>query len=79
MPMMISQILKYVDFTIIQNRRYLMNKTLFFLKIKKKNINYASKATLLQKIAEVTSISDIIDYYFIMEFFLKKWEKIRTK
>ena len=35
MPMMMSQILKSVDFTKMQESRYLENKTLFFLQIKK--------------------------------------------
>ena len=48
MPMMKSQILKSVDFTITQKSRYLENKTLFFLQIKKFS-NYASRATLWQK------------------------------
>ena len=47
-PMMTSQILKSVDFTKTQKSRYLENKTLFFLQIKK-IINYTSRATLLQK------------------------------
>ena len=46
--MMISQILKFVHFTKAQRSRYLENKTLFFLQIKK-FINYTSVATLLQK------------------------------
>ena len=29
-------------------------------------------------VPEVTLISGIIDYYFIMEIFLKNWEKMRT-
>ena len=48
MPMMMSQILKSVDFTKTQTSRYLKNKKLFFLWIKK-FINYKSRATLLQK------------------------------
>ena len=47
MPMMTSQILKYVDCTKTQCR-YVENET-FFLKIKN-FINYTSRATLLQKI-----------------------------
>ena len=47
MPMMTSQILKFVDFTKIQKSRYLENKTLFFLQNNKKNfINNTSRATL---------------------------------
>ena len=56
MPMMASQILKSVDFTKTQKPRYLDNKTLFFLQIKK-FINYTSRAILLQKnsfLAKVT-------------------------
>ena len=49
MPMMMSQILKSVVFTKTQKPRYLDNKTLFFLQIKK-IINYISWATLWQKI-----------------------------
>ena len=33
MPLMTSQILKYVDFTRTQKSRYLENETLFFLQI----------------------------------------------
>ena len=56
MPMMTSQILKSVNFTIKQKSRYLKNETLFLIQIKK-FINYTSRATLLQKnssVAEVT-------------------------
>ena len=57
MPMMTSQILKYVDFTKTQKSKYLRNETLFFLQIKK-IFNYTSRATiLLQKnsfVADVT-------------------------
>ena len=47
--MMMSQILKSVDFTKTQESRYLQNKTIFFLQIKK-FINSTSRATLWQKI-----------------------------
>ena len=40
MPMMMSQILKSVVFTKTQKPRYLDNKTLFFLQIKKSLITY---------------------------------------
>ena len=43
--MMTSQILKFLDFTKSQKCRYLKNKTLFVLQIKK-FIKYTSKATL---------------------------------
>ena len=43
--MMTSQILKSVGFTKTQKSRYLENKTLFFLQIKK-FINYASSTAL---------------------------------
>ena len=46
--MVTSQIVKYVDFAKIQTSRYLKNKTLFFLEIKK-SINYSSRTTLWQK------------------------------
>ena len=49
MPMMTSQISKFVDFTKTQKSRYLKNETLFFLQTKK-FINYTSRATLRQKI-----------------------------
>ena len=42
MPVMTSQILKSVDFTKTQNSRYLENKTLFLLQIKK-FVNYILK------------------------------------
>ena len=38
MAMMMSQILKSVDFTKTQKSRYLENKTLFFLQIKKNHL-----------------------------------------
>ena len=40
MPMMTSEILKYVNFTKTQKSRYLDKKTLFFLQIKKSLITY---------------------------------------
>ena len=40
-PMMMSQILKSMDFTKTQKSRYLGNKTLFFLQ-QKEIINYTS-------------------------------------
>ena len=46
--MMTSQILKFVDFTEIQKSRYLENKALFLVQIKK-FINSTSRATLWQK------------------------------
>ena len=49
LPVMTSQILKSVDFTKMQKARYLKNKTLIFLQIKK-FINYTFRATLLQKV-----------------------------
>ena len=48
MLMMTSQILKSIDFAKTQKSRYLENKILFFLQIKK-FIDYTLKATLLQK------------------------------
>ena len=45
--MMMSQILKSLDFTKAQKSRYLEDET-FFLQIKK-IINYTSRATLWQK------------------------------
>ena len=53
--MMMSQILKAVDFTKTQKSKYLENKALFFLQIKK-FINFALIATVLQNcfVVEVT-------------------------
>ena len=48
MPMMTSHISKSVDFTKTEKSRYLENET-FFLQMKK-FINFASRATLWQKI-----------------------------
>ena len=45
MPMMMSQILRSVDFTKSQKPRYLESERSFSLQIKKL-INYTSKATL---------------------------------
>ena len=50
MLMMMSRILKSVNFTKTQKPRYLENETLLFLQTKKL-INYTLRATLLQKIA----------------------------
>ena len=47
--MMMSQVLKCVDFTKTQKSKNIENKTLFFLQVKK-FINYTSGVTLLQKI-----------------------------
>ena len=47
--MMTSQILKSAGLTKIQKSRYLKNKTLFFLQIRK-FINYTSSAALQQRI-----------------------------
>ena len=49
MPMMILQILKSVDFKNTQKSRYIENKTLLFLQIKK-SINYTLRTALWQKI-----------------------------
>ena len=46
---MMSQILRFMDFTKSEKPRYLENKTSFPLQIKK-FINYTTKATLEQKI-----------------------------
>ena len=48
MPMMMSEISTFVDFTKTQKSTYLEKETLFFLQIKK-IINYTSRATLRQK------------------------------
>ena len=48
MPMITSQILRFVNFTKSQKPRYLENET--FSPQMKKFINYTSKATLWQKI-----------------------------
>ena len=47
--MMMSQILKFGDFTKTEKFKYLENETLFALQIEK-SINYTSRDTLLQKI-----------------------------
>ena len=47
--MMTLQILKFVDFAKTPKSRYLENKTLFVLQVKK-FINYTSRVTLWQKI-----------------------------
>ena len=43
MPMMMSQILKSMNFTEAQKSRYLENETLLFIQIKKKIISYTSR------------------------------------
>ena len=56
MSMMTSEILKFLDFTKTPKSRYLENKTLFVLQIKK-SINYKSKDYFMAFVAEVTSKS----------------------
>ena len=55
----------------------------YYFSSNKKIINYTSRATLLQKIysfvVEVTPISGVIDYYFIMDFLKKKSGKNKNK
>ena len=66
MPTMTSQILKSVDFAKTQKIKYLENKTLFFLQIKK-IINYTSRATLWQKnsfIAEVSFKQNLVKFKY---------------
>ena len=48
MPLIMSQILKSVDFNKTQKSRYLEDEALFFLQIKQ-FINHALRATLWQK------------------------------
>ena len=47
MPMLTSQILKFVDFRKTLKSRYFDDETLFFPQIKK--INYTSRATITKK------------------------------
>ena len=67
--MVTPQILNLVDVTKAQKCRYIKNKTLFLLQIKK-IINYTSRATLCQKKAFVSEITfnqyGIIKREFIM-------------
>ena len=56
MPMITSQILKFVDFTETQNTRYLENKTLLFLKLKK-IVNYTSGTILWQNMVFVVEVT----------------------
>ena len=68
MPLMMSQILKFIYFTKTEKYRYLENKT-SFLQIKK-FIDYTSMATLSQKnnfVAEVT-FSHAIKFYKVHHF-----------
>ena len=79
MKMMMSQISKSVDFTRAQKSRYLMDKIIFFLQIKK-FINYTSRVNLLQKnsfLAEVIIFKlGIIIFEKKLFSFLKFWGKI---
>ena len=59
MPMMMSQILKAVDFTKTQKSIYLENKTLFFLQIKLFT-NYTSRAVLILYLVDVTFNSNFL-------------------
>ena len=68
MPLMMSQILKFIDFTKTEKSRYLENKT-SFLQIKKFS-DYTSMVTLSQKnsfVAEVT-FSHAIKFYKVCHF-----------
>ena len=56
MPMMTSQILKFLDFTETQKSRYLENEALLFLKLKK-IVNYTSGTTLWQNIVFVVEVT----------------------
>ena len=58
--MVMSQILKFPDFTKTQKSRYLENEALFFLQIKR-FMNYISRATLWCIVAEV-NFKDFKDY-----------------
>ena len=53
MPMMTSQVLKFVDFTKTKKSKYLQNETLFFLQIKETLIAHQGllygKKTVLQR------------------------------
>ena len=49
MPMVMSKVLKSLNFIKTRKSRYLQNETLFFLQMKKL-INYTSRASLWQKI-----------------------------
>ena len=55
MPMITTQILKSVYFTKSQKSKCLKNETLFFLQIKK-FMNYAARATFLQKNSFVAEV-----------------------
>ena len=70
MPMMASQILKFLDFTETQKSRYLENETLLFLKPKKKKIvNYTSETTLWQNIVFVAEVAFKERWIFSFQFF----------
>ena len=68
MPMMTSQILKFVDFTETQKSRYLENETLLFLKLKKV-VNYTSGTTLWQNIVFVVEVTLKETWGFSFQFF----------
>ena len=68
--MIMSQILKPVDFTKTQISRYLENATSFFLQIKK-FINYTSRTTLLQKNSFVAEVTFKVRF-FLSFIYLKK-------
>ena len=64
MPMMASQILKFLDFTETQKSRYLENETL-----KKKIVNYTSETTLWQNIVFVAEVAFKERWIFSFQFF----------
>ena len=66
MPMMTSQILKYVG-TKTQKSKYLDNKTLFFLQMKK-FIYYISRATLCEGNLQVNFIAYGSKQTFLLGF-----------
>ena len=69
MPMMTSEILKSVNFSKTQKSRYLENKRLLFLQIKK-FINYTSRAILWQKIVlqRRKSLANSLTLFFYKDF-----------
>ena len=68
--MMMSQILKFVDFTKTQKFRYLENETLFVLQIEK-SINYTSSDTFIAKNRFVAEVTFNIPLYILLTKALK--------
>ena len=73
MPIMISQILKSVDFTEVQKSRYLENKILLFLQVKKMGITKPCTQSILRMIILIPTL--VVWIYNPKSIFGQIWAK----